>query len=65
MYKSQNDSANEISQLKAYRVEDKKNFDKLQEGFIQFQIQTNAKFSTIDNIKEGIDRLNRLQEKSR
>jgi hypothetical protein len=58
MYRSQADNAKDIVDLK----EQVKRIPILERDLIDYKLSTNSKLSTVDNIKEGVDRLNRLQD---
>ena len=58
MYRTQGDQAKDIVDLK----EQVKRIPVLEKDLIDYKLSTNSKLGTIDNIKEGVDRLNRLQD---
>lgn len=65
MYKAQSDLSAAFNKLAEDGARREVRLTKLENDFIDYRITTNAKLTTIDNIKEGVDRLNRLQDASR
>lgn len=58
MYRTQGDNNKDIADLK----EQVKRIPILEKDLIDYKLSTNSRLGTVDNIKEGVDRLNRLQD---
>lgn len=58
MYRTQGELIKDVDDLKKTEAR----INDLEKDLIQYKLDTNSKLGKIDNIKEGIDRLNRLQD---